>query len=142
MKTFILKPKQAQRKWYLFNAENKVLGRFATKVAQTLLGKTRTDYTPNVDSGDYVIIINSDKIKADEKKKSFKVYYHHSFHPGGLKRTLLGDQMKKDSTQVIYRAVWGMLPKSKLGRKVIKKLFVYKDQQHPHQAQKPEPIQW
>ncbi|MBU0477872.1 50S ribosomal protein L13 [bacterium] len=140
MKTFIPKEDDTERIWYIVNAEDKVLGRLASKVAAILRGKHKPIYVPHADVGDYVIVINAAKVRLTGKKLEQKVYYHYSGYPGGLKETRLFDLMKKNPEEVIKRAVKGMLPKNKLGKKMLTKLKVYPDKEHHQEAQKPVPI--
>ncbi len=140
MKTFIPKEDNIERIWYIVNAEDKALGRLASKVATILRGKHKPIYVPHADVGDYVIVINAAKVRLTGKKLEQKVYYHYSGYPGGLKETHLSDLMKKNPEEVIKRAVKGMLPKNKLGRKMLTKLKVYQDKEHHQEAQKPVPI--
>ena len=140
MKTYVVKPKELVRDWYVVDAEGKTLGRLASKVAQVLKGKHKPFYTPNCDTGDHVIIINADKVQVTGNKLSQKMYYRHSMYPGGLKAISLEDQLAQHPTRVLEAAVKGMLPKTKLGRAMIKKLKVYAAPEHPHQAQNPKPL--
>ena len=140
MKTYVVKPKELVRDWYVVDAEGKTLGRLASKVAQVLKGKHKPFYTPNCDTGDHVIIINADKVQVTGNKLSQKMYYRHSMYPGGLKSISLEDQLVQHPTRVLEAAVKGMLPKTKLGRAMIKKLKVYAAPDHPHQAQDPKPL--
>ena len=140
MKTFIPKTDDTEKIWYIVNAEDKVLGRLASKVATILRGKHKPIYVPHADVGDYVIVINAAKVRLTGKKLEQKVYYHYSGYPGGLKETRLSDLMEKRPEEVIKRAVKGMLPKNKLGRKMLTKLKVYPDKEHHQEAQKPVPI--
>ena len=137
MKTFIAKEKDLKKAWYIVDAKDKVLGRLATKVATILIGKHKTTYSPHQDSGDEVIIINARKIKVTGNKMASKTYKRYSAYPGGLKEESMAKVMEKKPEQVIIHAVHGMLPKNKLGAKLLKKLKVYPDDKHPHQAQKP-----
>lgn len=132
MKTYVLKPKEVIRKWYLIDVDDKVLGRVATKIAMILMGKTKPVYTPNVDSGDYVIAINALKLKLTGKKLLQKTDYTHSGYPGGDKYTPYWVLMKKNPERALTLAVMGMLPKNKLRAKIIKKLKVFKDGTHPY----------
>ncbi len=125
------------KKWYLVDASGKTLGRLATFVASILKGKGKVDYTPNVDCGDYVVIVNSAKIQLTGKKWTDKIYYHHTDYPGGLKAIAARDVHAKDQTKLVEKAILGMLPKTRLGRQIGKKLFVYADQDHRHSGQKP-----
>jgi len=136
MKTFV--PKDVERKWWLVDADGKVLGRLATRVAVLLRGKHKPQFAAFVDTGDFVIVINADKISVTGKKTEDKVYYSHSQYPGGLKTKTLKDVLEKEPEEAIRKAVWGMIPKNKLGRHVFKKLKVYRGPNHPHEAQHPE----
>ena len=138
MQTYMANPDKIERKWYVVDADGCTLGRLASGVASVLRGKNKPQFTPHVDTGDYVIIINADKIKVTGKKLDQKVYYHHSDYVGGMKETTLREMMAKKPEQVIELAVKGMLPKGPLGRTMIKKLHVYAGAEHAHQAQKPE----
>ncbi len=138
MKTYSAKPLEVERKWYVIDAEGKTLGRLATVAANLLRGKTKPNYTPNVDTGDFVIVINADKIQVTGKKETDKIYYHHTMYPGGLKAISFKDLMEKDPTKAIEKAVKGMLPHNTLGAQQFTKLKVYAGSEHPHAAQKPE----
>ncbi len=138
MKTYSAKPLEVERKWYVIDAEGKTLGRLATVAANLLRGKTKPNYTPNVDTGDFVIVINADKIQVTGKKETDKIYYHHTMYPGGLKAISFKDLMEKDPTKAIEKAVKGMLPHNTLGAQQFTKLKVYAGAEHPHAAQKPE----
>lgn len=140
-KTPVIKKDEVKRKWYLIDAEGKILGRLASKIAEILMGKNKPTYTPNVDTGDFVIVINAEKVKVTGKKLLDKVYYKHSGYLGGLKKETLFSLLNRRPEFVIKHAVKGMLPKNKLARRMIKKLKVYRGCQHPHQAQKPEVIE-
>ena len=140
MKSFIPREKDMQKCWHVIDAEGQVLGRIATRAATLLTGKNKPIYTPFLDTGDHVIIINAEKIKLTGKKLSDKMYRHHTGFPGGLKETTAGDLLAKDPGKLIQLAVIGMLPKTKLGRAMRKKLKVYQGPQHPHQAQLPAPL--
>lgn len=137
MKTFIAKPAEVERSWYVVDAEGQTLGRLASQVAAILRGKHKTIFTPHVDCGDYVVIINAEKIRVSGQRLDQKNYYRHSGYPGGLTEISLSDQLKRFPTRPIELAVKGMLPKSKLGRKMFKKLKVYAGPEHPHTAQQP-----
>ncbi len=141
MKTFMANPEQVERKWYVIDATGKTLGRLSSEVAKMLRGKNKPIYTPHEDTGDFVIIVNAEKIQVTGKKLDQKIYYHHSAYVGGMKETDLKTMLDKKPEKVIELAVKGMLPKGPLGRKMIKKLFVYAGPEHPHQAQKPESIE-
>ena len=138
MKTYMANPDKIERKWYVVDAEGQTLGRLAAEVAKVLRGKNKPEFTPHIDTGDNVIVINAEKIKVTGKKLDQKVYYHHSEYVGGMKETTLREMMAKKPEQVIELAVKGMLPKGPLGRTMIKKLHVYAGAEHAHQAQKPE----
>jgi large subunit ribosomal protein L13 len=140
MKSFIPGEKEMQKKWHVVDAEGKVLGRLATRVAKLLTGKDKPVYTPFLDTGDHVVIINAEKVRLTGKKLKDKMYRRHTGYPGGLREIAAGDLMAKHPEQVIREAVFGMLPKSKLGKAMGKKLKVYKGSQHPHAAQKPEAL--
>lgn len=138
MKTFMASPATIDRKWYVVDAEGMTLGRLASEVAKVLRGKNKPIFTPHIDTGDYVIVVNAEKVKVTGKKLLQKVYYNHSDYVGGMKETTLREMMAKKPEQVIELAVKGMLPKGPLGRTMIKKLHVYAGAEHAHQAQKPE----
>ena len=138
MKTYMANPDKIERKWYVVDAEGQTLGRLAAEVAKVIRGKNKPEFTPHIDTGDNVIVINAEKIKVTGKKLDQKVYYHHSDYVGGMKETTLREMMAKKPEQVIELAVKGMLPKGPLGRTMIKKLHVYAGAEHAHQAQKPE----
>jgi large subunit ribosomal protein L13 len=127
-----------QRKWYVINAENMVVGRLCAKIASILMGKNKPSFTPHDDTGDYVIVINADKIRFTGKKWAQKEYKNYSLHPGGLKLTTAEEMLEKDARRIIERGVKGMIPKTKLGRQMRKKLFVYAEAEHPHAAQQPQ----
>jgi large subunit ribosomal protein L13 len=129
---------QGQRKWYVINAENMVVGRLCAQIASILMGKNKPSFTPHDDTGDYVIVINADKVRFTGKKWAQKEYKNYSLHPGGLKITTAEEMLEKDARRIIERGVKGMLPKTKLGRQMYTKLFVYAEAEHPHAAQKPQ----
>jgi large subunit ribosomal protein L13 len=139
--TKFAKKEEIQRKWFLVDAKDAILGRMATKIADYLRGKNKTIFTPNVDTGDFVIVINADKVKVTGNKLEDKKYYHHTGYIGHIKEESLGDRLSTAPDRVIKAAVWGMLPKNRLGRAMIKKLKVYAGTDHGHTAQKPELIQ-
>ena len=141
MTTYHAKPGEVEREWVIIDAEDQVLGRVATKAAQILRGKHKPQYTPHVDTGDFVIIINADKIRVTGTKAETKEYYRHSGYPGGLKKETFNEAMAKHPERVIAHAVKGMLPKGTLGRAQAKKLKVYCGAEHPHAAQKPRKIE-
>ena len=129
------------RKWYVVDADGMVLGRLASQVANILRGKNKPTYTPNIDTGDYVIILNADKVRLTGKKLDQKIYYHHSGYAGGLKETKYGKLMAEKPEFAVRHAIVGMLPKGPLGRQMAKKLYVYKGAEHDHEAQKPEALE-
>ena len=138
MKSYMAKPNEVERKWYLIDAEDKVLGRLATEVASILRGKNKPIYTPHVDTGEHVIIINADKIKLTGNKLKQKNYTYHTGYPGGLREIPYSLLMEKNPEKIIELAVKGMLPKNRLGRSMFRKLRVYRGTEHNHQAQQPE----
>ena len=138
MKSFMANPDTVERKWYVVDADGATLGRLASEVAAVLRGKNKPIFTPHVDCGDYVIVINADKIAVSGKKMEQKVYYSHSLYVGGMRETTLREMMAKKPEKVIEKAVKGMLPKGPLGEQMYKKLHVYAGENHNHQAQKPE----
>lgn len=141
MRTYVTKPAEVERSWYVVDAEGQTLGRLATKIATILRGKHKPIFSPSVDCGDYVIVINAEKIHVTGNRMDQKKYYRHSGYPGGITEVGLRDQLKKYPNRVIESAVKGMLPKNVLGRKMIKKLKVYAGPTHNHQAQSPEPLE-
>jgi large subunit ribosomal protein L13 len=140
VKTISAKEQDMQREWYVVDAQGQTLGRLATRVATILRGKHKPIYTPHVDCGDYVIIVNAEKIHTTGQKLTQKKYYRHSGYPGGLKEVTLRDQLQKFPNRVLESAIRGMLPKNRLGRRMFKKLKVYAGPNHPHQAQQPKPL--
>ena len=138
MNTFMANPDKIERKWYVIDADGCTLGRLASEVASVLRGKNKPQYTPNVDTGDYVIVINADKINVTGKKLDQKIYYRHSDYVGGMKETTLREMLAKKPEKVVELAVKGMLPKGPLGRSMMGKLHVYAGSEHEHAAQKPE----
>ena len=141
MKSFVASPATIERKWYVVDAADQTLGRLTSQVAAILRGKNKPTFTPNVDTGDYVIVINADKIKVTGKKLDQKIYYHHSDYVGGMKEQTLKEKLAKKPEDVIYLAVKGMLPKGPLGRQMIKKLHVYAGAEHNHAAQQPKALE-
>ncbi len=137
MKTFVPKKEQIERKWWLVDADGKILGRLATEVAVLLRGKRKPEFVNFLDSGDFVIVINAEKIKMTGKKAEQKKYYSHSGYPGGIKEKTYKELLETKPEEIIKKAVWGMIPKTKLGRAAYKKLKVYRGSHHPHVAQKP-----
>ena len=140
MQTYMANPDKIERKWYVVDADGCTLGRLASGVASVLRGKNKPQFTPHVDTGDYVIIVNADKIKVTGKKLNQKIYYNHSDYVGGMRETTLKEMLAKKPERVIELAVKGMLPKGPLGRSMYTKLFVYAGPEHKHEAQKPEAI--
>ncbi len=138
MKTYMASPEQIERKWFVVDAEGCTLGRLSSEIATVLRGKNKPQYTPHIDTGDYVIVVNADKIQVTGKKMDQKIYYNHSDYVGGMRETTLKEMMAKKPEKVIELAVKGMLPKGPLGRQMHKKLFVYAGPEHTQQAQKPE----
>ena len=139
--TTIAKPNELTRKWFVIDATNKPLGRLASEVAMILMGKNKPIYTPNVDCGDFVIIVNAEKVALSGDKVHNKNYYNVSGYTGGLRVRSAGDMLERYPEEMVERAVWGMLPKGRLGRAVYKKLFVYKGPEHKHEAQQPEVLE-
>lgn len=142
MKTFMANPTDIERKWYVVDATGYTLGRLSSEIAKVLRGKNKPTFTPHVDTGDYVIVTNAEKINVTGKKLDQKIYYHHSEYVGGMKETDLKTMLEKKPEKVIELAVKGMLPKGPLGRKMYKKLFVYRGAEHPHAAQQPEELKF
>jgi len=140
MKTYTLKKEEVERNWFVLDVKDKVLGRIATKIADRIRGKDKPTFTPHTDGGDYVIVINAEKIKVTGSKFDTKKYYHHSLYPGGLKTQTYKELNNKNPEKIIFNAVKGMLPKNKLGKSIIKKLKVFKGPSHDHDSQKP--IEW
>jgi len=138
MKSYLAKPHEVERRWYIVDAEGKTLGRLSSRIAMILSGKHKPTYTPHVDSGDFVIVINADKVKLTGKKLDQKMYRWHSGHPGGLKERTYREMMNTHPEKVILHSVKGMLPKNRLGRRMITRLKVYRGTEHKHQAQMPE----
>jgi large subunit ribosomal protein L13 len=141
MKTYSAKPGEITREWYLVDAEGKTLGRLATQIADTLRGKRKPQYTPHVDTGDFVIVVNAEKIHVTGNKLDQKRYYRHSGYPGGLRSRTLREQLERRPTEVLRVAVKGMLPKNRLARQQITKLKIYAGPEHPHEAQNPRPLE-
>ena len=139
-KTYVTKREDVEREWYVVDASGQTLGRLATRVARVLRGKHKPIYSPSVDAGDYVIVVNAERIHVTGRKLDQKIYYRHSGYPGGLKEITLRNLLQKHPTRVIEHAVRGMLPKNRLGRRMFKKLKVYAGPDHPHAAQQPKPL--
>ncbi len=140
MKTIFTKKTDIPKKWHLIDADGLVVGRLAAKVASILRGKDKPTFTPNTDTGDFVVIINAEKVRFTGNKLEDKAYYHHTGYPGGIKQVIAKDVMKKHPERIIMSAVRGMIPKNRLGRQVLSKLKVYGGSEHPHQAQNPETL--
>lgn len=142
MKTYSAKPGEVQRNWWVVDATGKNLGRLASEIADVLRGKNKPHYTPHVDTGDFVVVVNAEKIAVTGKKPTQKVYYRHSGYPGGLKSETLGQLLQRRPTEVLRKAVKGMMPKNRLAAKQLGKLKIYSGPKHPHAAQKPEELPW
>jgi large subunit ribosomal protein L13 len=140
MKTWNAKPGEVARDWYLVDAEGQTLGRLATRIADTLRGKTKAQYTPHVDTGDFVVVVNAEKIAVTGKKLDEKRYYRHSGYPGGLRSRTLREQLDRQPAEVLRKAVKGMLPRNRLSRAQLTKLKIYAGPEHPHEAQAPKPL--
>jgi large subunit ribosomal protein L13 len=140
MKTYSAKPGELAREWYIVDAEGKTLGRLATRIADTLRGKDKPQFTPHVDTGDFVVVVNAEKIAVTGKKLDDKIYYRHSGYPGGLRQRTLREQLERRPTEVLRTAVKGMLPRNRLGAAQLRKLKVYAGPEHPHEAQQPKPL--
>ncbi len=141
MKTFSAKPETVKRDWYVIDATDKVLGRLSTEIARRLRGKHKPEYTPHVDTGDYIVVINADKVRVTGNKESDKMYYHHTGYIGGIKSTNLSKLRAEHPERIIEHSVKGMLPKNALGRAMFKKLKVYAGEAHNHAAQQPKPLE-
>ncbi len=141
MKTYQATKEELDPKWYVVNAEGKVLGRLSTELAKILKGKNKPIYTPHVDTGDFVVVVNAEKVTLTGKKLTDKIYYHHTGYPGGIKQTSAEKLLAKKPTEIIRIAVKGMLPKNSLGRQMLRKLKIYAGPNHPHEAQKPAPLE-
>ena len=141
MKTYVAKPTDRERSWYVVDASGKTLGRLATEIANTLRGKRKPTYTPHIDTGDFVIVVNAEQIRVTGNKLADKRYYRHSGYPGGLKSRTLQEMLDRRPQEVIRLAVKGMLPRTRLGRKQLTKLKVYAGPEHPHAAQQPKPLE-
>src|SRR5438477_11165058 len=141
MKTWNAKPGEIERRWYLVDAERKTLRRLATEIADTLRGKNKPQYTPHVDTGDFVVVVNAEKIHVTGNKLDQKLYHRHSGYPGGLKTRPLREQLERRPTEVLRKAVKGMLPRTRLGRQQLTKLKIYAGPEHPHEAQDPKPLE-
>jgi large subunit ribosomal protein L13 len=140
MKTWNAKPGEVERRWHLVDAEGQNLGRLATRIADTLRGKDKPQYTPHVDTGDFVVVVNAEKIAVTGKKLDDKIYYRHSGYPGGLRSRTLREELERRPTEVLRKAVKGMLPRNRLARAQLTKLKIYAGPEHPHEAQAPKPM--
>ena len=140
MKTWNAKNDEIERHWYVVDAEGQTLGRLATRIADTLRGKRKPEYTPHVDTGDFVVVVNAEKIAVTGKKREEKIYYRHSGYPGGLRERTLGEELERRPTEVLRKAVKGMLPRNRLARQQINKLKIYAGPEHPHVAQNPQDL--
>ena len=140
MKTYSAKASEIEQRWYVVDADGQTLGRLATRIADTLRGKGKPEYTPHIDTGDFVVVVNADKIAVTGKKLDQKTYYRHSGYPGGLRSRSLRDELERRPPEVLRRAVKGMLPRNRLARRQITKLKIYAGPDHPHAAQSPEPL--
>jgi large subunit ribosomal protein L13 len=138
MKTWNAKTDEIERRWYVVDADGQTLGRLATRIADTLRGKRKPEYTPHVDTGDFVVVVNAEKIAVTGKKREDKIYYRHSGYPGGLRERTLGEELERRPTEVLRKAVKGMLPRNRLARQQINKLKIYAGPEHPHVAQNPQ----
>ena len=141
MKTCSLKSSQIERKWYLVDAQGKVLGRLATELASVLRGKRKPTYSPHLDNGDNVVVVNAEKVMVTGKKREQKLYYHHTGYPGGLRTNTFAELQARKPEQIVKLAVKGMLPHNSLGRQMLKKLYIYAGPEHPHNSQKPQPLE-
>jgi large subunit ribosomal protein L13 len=141
VKTYVATPEKRERNWLLVDAEGKTLGRLATQIADALRGKRKPEYTPHVDTGDFVVVVNAEKIHVTGDKRAQKRYYRHSGYPGGLRSRTLEEMLERRPEEVIRHAVKGMLPRNRLGRKQITKLKIYAGPEHPHAAQQPKPME-
>lgn len=141
MRTFSPKPADINHQWHIIDAEDVVLGRLAVQVATLLRGKHKPTFAPHMDGGDFVVVVNAEKVALSGNKRTDKLAYRHSGYPGGLKSIAIGDLLEKDARKAIEKAVWGMIPKNRLGRQMIKKLKVYTGPEHPHSAQQPQPFE-
>jgi large subunit ribosomal protein L13 len=141
MKSYMARPRAVERRWYLIDAEGQTLGRLAAEVARLLRGKNKPQYTPHVDTGDFVVVVNAEKVVVTGKKAEQKVYYRHSGYPGGLKETSYEVMLERKPTEILRRAVRGMMPKTRLGRQQLRKLKIYAGPEHPHEAQNPQPYE-
>jgi large subunit ribosomal protein L13 len=135
------RPQEVERKWHVIDAEDKTLGRLASEIARILRGKNKPQYTPHIDTGDFVVVVNADRVKVSGKKADQKLYRRHTGYPGGLREVSYEQMMDRKPTEILRKAVWGMIPKTRLGRRQFKKLKIYAGPEHPHEAQRPEPYE-
>ena len=141
MKSYMARPLEVERRWYVVDAEGQTLGRLATEIANVLRGKNKPQYTPHVDTGDFVVVVNAEKVVVTGRKAEQKVYRRHSGYPGGLKETSYEQMMERRPTEILRRAVKGMMPKNRLARQQLRKLKIYAGPEHPHEAQDPQPYE-
>jgi large subunit ribosomal protein L13 len=141
MKSYMARPHEVERRWYLVDAQGQTLGRLATEIARLLRGKNKPQYTPHVDTGDFVVVVNAEKVVVTGKKAEQKVYYRHTGYPGGLKETSYEVMMERKPTEILRKAVRGMMPRTRLGRQQLRKLKIYAGPEHPHEAQDPQPYE-
>jgi large subunit ribosomal protein L13 len=141
MKTYMARPLEVERKWHVIDAEGQTLGRLATEIARLLRGKNKPQYTPHVDTGDFVVVVNAEKVVVTGKKAEQKVYYRHTGYPGGLRETSYEVLLERKPTEILRKAVRGMMPRTRLGRQQFRKLKIYARPEHPHEAQSPEPYE-
>ncbi len=141
MKSYMARPQEVERKWHVVDAEGQTLGRLAAEIAKVLRGKYKPQYTPHVDTGDFVVVVNADRVEVTGRKAEQKVYRRHTGYPGGLRETSYEVMMERKPTEVLRKAVWGMMPKSRLARQQFKKLKIYAGAEHPHAAQTPQPYE-
>ncbi len=141
MKSYMARPQQVERKWYVIDAEGQTLGRLASELARILRGKNKPQYTPHVDVGDFVVVVNADRINVSGRKAEQKVYRRHTGYPGGLRETSYEQMLARKPTEILRKAVYGMMPKTRLARQQFKKLKIYAGSEHPHEAQMPEPYE-
>ena len=141
MKSYMARPQEVERKWHVIDAGDKTLGRLASEIARILRGKNKPQYTPHIDTGDFVVVINADRVKVSGRKAEQKLYRRHTGYPGGLRETSYEQMMDRKPTEILRKAVWGMIPKTRLGRRQFKKLKIYAGPEHPHEAQRPEPYE-
>lgn len=141
MKSYMARPQQVERKWYVIDAEGRTLGRLASEIARLLRGKTKPQYTPHVDTGDFVIVVNADKVVVSGRKAEQKLYRRHTGYPGGLKEVTYEQMMDRKPAEILRKAIYGMMPKTRLARQQFRKLKIYAGPEHPHEAQTPEPYE-